>query len=252
MGPPRHTTRWKQQHEPPPTQVVLAIDVKGAFPSVHRDAAYEVARLRAPHIARAMEHWYSEPGRKVYRGPKGTESIYTSTGVDQGDPLAGAVYSLAQTLPLERLVAMHPNVAYLSFYDDTYILVDPAELDAVMATINAEWAKIGLQINPTKTKIFTPSPETAAQIPPHWQPARVDSLPFLGQHLRMHLGRNDPATFTLGGAPSLQTNIDQLRTLHTKLRELTTRGLTCQSAHDIWVHCTAGVTTHLFSTTAYQ
>ena len=52
-----------------PTKVILALDCSKAFPSVHRDIAHKVENIKAPLLARAMEIWYSEPGRKVYRPP---------------------------------------------------------------------------------------------------------------------------------------------------------------------------------------
>ena len=82
-----------------PTHACLALDVKAAFPSVNRAAAHQVATAAAPTIAKAMEHWYSAPGRKVYYGASGPVDLHTATGVDQGDPLAGAIFCLGLTTP---------------------------------------------------------------------------------------------------------------------------------------------------------
>ena len=72
-----------------------------------------------------MQHWYSHPGRKVYYGADGPVSLHTATGVDQGDPLAGAVFCLGLSTPLANLQAAHPTISTISYHDDTYILVPP-------------------------------------------------------------------------------------------------------------------------------
>ena len=121
-----------------------------------------------------------------------------------------------------------------------------------MATVVHEWAKVDLTINHTKTKLFCQCPQTAHAVPANWQDSLVATLPVLGHKLRQQLDRDSPAHFVLGAAPSLTNTYTQLETLHNKLRELVPYGLTFQSAHDIWLHCSRGVTTHHFSTTIFS
>ena len=235
-----------------PDKVLVSLDVSKAFPSINRMAAYNVAKERAPLLASAMEHWYGHPGRKIYRGPNGPQDIWTATGVDQGDPMAGPIYALGQCAPLEAVLRTHLDVSNICFHDDTYISVKPERFATVYASIEAEWAKVGLKLNPTKTRIFCPDPALGQRLPPEWQNKIVHALPVLGQHLRNQLDPDDPQAHVLGGRATLQGTLDKLANLHDRLRKLVVHGLRWQAANDIWVNCTRGVTTHLFSTSLHD
>ena len=82
-----------------------------------------------------MRHRYGEPGRKIFRGVDGPEDLFTATGVGQGDPLAGAIYSVGQTEPLDHLVATHPYTMHAAYFDVTYVFTPPENVDAVMSTV---------------------------------------------------------------------------------------------------------------------
>ena len=91
---------------------VLLVDAKNAFNSLNRKAALWNIKVLCPSLAPVVINTYREDVELFVGG----ETIYSSEGTTQGDPLAMAIYSIAIT-PLIRLVS-GSNTKQLWFADD--------------------------------------------------------------------------------------------------------------------------------------
>merc|ERR1711940_32364 len=143
-----------------PDCVLVALDCSAAFPSIDRRVLEPIVRARCPAIANAMAYWFSVPHKQVYRGPDGVEEYEIRTGVGQGDPLAGALFSIGLREAIDRLRNKYRDLAHVAYLDDTYLIVLPSLLPALLHDVQREWAALGLRLNPEKTKLFAAKAET--------------------------------------------------------------------------------------------
>ncbi|CAI5963220.1 unnamed protein product, partial [Closterium sp. NIES-65] len=114
-----------------PTWGVLQIDVKNAFNSVCRQALFKEL-VKGPFVGMTpfLRTLYGSPSPLLYRADATRHTLWSRTGVRQGDPLGPFLYALAQQPALEAVKAAHRDVFLCSYADDTYLL---GELDAIGA-----------------------------------------------------------------------------------------------------------------------
>eukprot|EP00969_Alexandrium_andersonii_P093565 4132549-Alexandrium_andersonii.AAC.1 len=100
------------------------------------------------------------------------------------------------------------------------MLVDPGQLDDVIAAVTQLWASMGLTINAGKLAVRCTDTVANSTLPPHWQAYRVQSLPVLGRKLHLHLG-GEGLPYELGGQWAMQNAVGKLSALHGRLVLLT-------------------------------
>eukprot|EP00975_Prorocentrum_lima_P004792 1043653-Prorocentrum_lima.AAC.1 len=72
------------------------MDVSSAFPSLDRAAMYRTLEQEKSPLAQAAACWYHEPAPKVWRDNTDAVHVFSSTtGIDQGDPLATSMFNVA-------------------------------------------------------------------------------------------------------------------------------------------------------------
>ncbi|XP_026454166.1 uncharacterized protein LOC113355509 [Papaver somniferum] len=132
---------------------MLTVDFTNAFNIVDRTSMLLEVRKLCPSISSWVEYLYGQPAR-LYMGDY---YIYSSTGVQQGDPLGPLLFSLV----LHRLIAKINEQCSLSLHawylDDGTIIGDTAEVAKALAVVQTEGPELGLILNIRKTEIFWPS-----------------------------------------------------------------------------------------------
>lgn len=132
-------------------QVLVKVDVSNAFNTVRRDVFLNRIRERCPEIFPLAYQGYSAP-TPLYIGNR---TITSSTGVQQGDPLGPAAFSLAID-QCARAMTSPLNIWYL----DDATLAGPAETVATdLLTLRSSLSSVGLSLNASKCEVaFLGSP----------------------------------------------------------------------------------------------
>jgi hypothetical protein len=100
------------------------------------------------------ELWfYDENGQYV-------QTYYSKTGVRQGCVLGAFLFCLAMAPVYARLGSLlGPEGALYAYFDDVYLLADPAHMAIALAAAPSLYKKVGLRIGwgPGKTELILPS-----------------------------------------------------------------------------------------------
>ena len=96
----------------PNTEAVLLIDASNAFNNLNRQVALENISINCPSIFPALANMYRQPAKMFVGG----ETLLSSEGTTQGDPLAMPMYALA-TIPLIKKIATK-NTKQVLYADD--------------------------------------------------------------------------------------------------------------------------------------
>eukprot|EP00969_Alexandrium_andersonii_P129153 5706975-Alexandrium_andersonii.AAC.1 len=89
-----------------PNACVLALDTRAAFQHASRKVAFEQANTHLPSFAPDLHTWYPRPATHFWRDASGERHDITSTsGFDQGCPLAALAYALASRPLMEEVTA---------------------------------------------------------------------------------------------------------------------------------------------------
>lgn len=86
----------------------------------------------------------------------GSAALWSEEGTRQGDPLAPLLFALGVHGTVER-AANSPGVESCLFYaDDGYLVGAPEQLCKVYKDLKTSFASVGLQLNPSKSVLYTP------------------------------------------------------------------------------------------------
>lgn len=103
-------------------------------------------------ISRRVEFCYSKPARLYY----GEHTLWSSQGVQHGDPLDPLLFALV----LQSLVCKIRDVFHVCLHawylDDGTIIGDTLVVGKVLQLIMEEGPRFGLHLNVEKTKVFWP------------------------------------------------------------------------------------------------
>jgi hypothetical protein len=78
-------------------------------------------------------------------------------GVVQGSPISGLIFNLTQADTMIRVRTSHPDNLILSLHDDHFIVGPPEQALTAAGDLALQLKEIGLDINLTKSKIYSPS-----------------------------------------------------------------------------------------------
>ena len=116
-----------------PQKVILALDARAAFPSVHRQAVLAGVARYLPELSVMAQAWLGRPSTHWAQATGGGAATQHE-GVDMGCPLAPLFFALATRTAMEALVAAvlaaDPDGAVWAYLDDVYVQVDPAQAQA--------------------------------------------------------------------------------------------------------------------------
>ncbi len=162
---------------------LLTVDFSNAFNMVDRSVLLREVRARCPSISLWVEFLYGQSARLYV----GDDYIWSSTGVQQGDPLGPLLFALVLH-PLAHAIRDHCSLLLHAWYlDDGTIIGDAGEVARALDILRVNGPDMGLHLNLSKTEVFWPSCDGQKQ--------RVDLFPAA-------LRRPPTGVKLLGGAVS--------------------------------------------------
>ena len=130
---------------------VLQIDFENAFNSISRARMLEEIRKRCPKAAKWAESCYQSSSHLFF----GKNRLSSSSGAQQGDPLAILFFALVLQPLLERINDQCPTLLLLAFFlDDGTLIGRREELQQAFDILSIESLALGLRLNPSKSSIW--------------------------------------------------------------------------------------------------
>ena len=133
----------------PEDHLILKIDVKNAYNSIHRHSCLEQVRKLCPEVL-GWARWSHAGNSWLYLG---RHIIECKTGVQQGDPLAPLLFSLGLHPAIEA-IADTPELRQLWYLDDGVLYGRASVVAAAFVKLRAALFKIGLVPNLSKCEIY--------------------------------------------------------------------------------------------------
>ena len=157
-----HRLRAKLQHQRP--AAVFKLDLANAFNRVDRHAIARAAAKDARPIYNFLCWRYGTPSDLlVLRQGGGVSIIPSSQGVQQGDNMGTALFTLALAPRLQQLVEIVPEIDPDAYADDIAgTIMGGAQVEEVMGRVmgvvtSEDWRRDGFHINAQKTIVRTPA-----------------------------------------------------------------------------------------------
>ena len=146
---PRH--RW-----------TLLLDFSNAFNCINWEAMFVETRNRIPTLSAWIEACYScQPFLFM-----GKETIRSSCGVQQGDPLGPLGFALSLHPLIEKIRDEVPGLSLNAWYlDDGTLMGHPEDLAAALQIVEREGPLLGLHRNRGKSLLFIPKEADHSQSP---------------------------------------------------------------------------------------
>ncbi|GAV09476.1 hypothetical protein RvY_19015 [Ramazzottius varieornatus] len=129
------------------SQVLLKLDFKNAFNTIHRDVLLRVVRDSLPKYFPFAQQFYRYPSKLLF----GQQSLESARGVQQGDPLGPLLFCVL-IQKLTKSLTSPLNVWYLD--DGTIGGKIETVLSDLQVVISEGW-KLGLELNSVKRKLFS-------------------------------------------------------------------------------------------------
>ncbi|GJP57286.1 hypothetical protein CLOM_g16307 [Closterium sp. NIES-68] len=200
-----------------PEWVILQIDVANAFNTICRIVLFDelVKGPFAPMVPFLLS-LYGAPSSLLYRADTTRHTLWSRTGVRQGDPLGSFLYALAQQPALERMKAQHLDVFVVSYADDTYVMGDIKAVGKAYTTLQSELECSGMQTSVVKCEWYSPSGPQPTQGNPLYSMEEVkDGLVVVGSPVggsafveaavKAKRGSDEPVLAALPGIGDAQT-----------------------------------------------
>jgi len=132
---------------------MLTVDFSNAFNLVDRTKLLREVRSRCPSISLWVEFLYGQASRLYV----GDEYIWSTTGVQQGDPLGPLLFALVLH-PLVHKIRDNCNLLLHAWYlDDGTVIGNSEEVAKVLNIVTEDGPELGLELNIKKTELFWPS-----------------------------------------------------------------------------------------------
>jgi len=169
-----------------------------------------------------LSRWFRLPRRHVYRDDQGAlHAIDAQVGVDQGCPASSTLACLGATV-LHEALSEHCFVAGLQ--DDTYLLMEQADIKKSLEAIGPALAKVGCQLDFRKSGVWSPG---ACDVGSSGL-KRLASVPqVLKQPLAAHRGSGETSVAVFGDA-SVNAIVDSRNHLLDRVQSLRAAGLSRQ------------------------
>ncbi|XP_022042194.1 uncharacterized protein LOC110944857 [Helianthus annuus] len=132
---------------------MLTVDFSNAFNQVDRSALLREVRMRCPSISLWVEFLYGQPAR-LYLGDG---HIWSTTGVQQGDPLGPLLFALVLHPLVHQIRDKCKLLLHAWYLDDGTVIGGSEEVARVLDIIKVTGPTLSLELNIKKTELFWPS-----------------------------------------------------------------------------------------------
>ena len=134
--------------------VILQVDVRNAFNTIHRPAMLQQCLRKTPSIYDWLSWYYSRSCSLTFQG---THMAMSSTGVHQGDALGPIGFSLGLEAALDNCREQEEALPWACWYlDDGTILGSLQAVGDYLEKLVPALQEIGLQVNPSKCTLWGP------------------------------------------------------------------------------------------------
>ena len=235
---------------------IFARDIAGAHQNLDRKYAAREIESRCPRLLQPFLTWYGRQSTHVWRtAANEIKPVPSSTGVDQGDPLANSVFCVSMAAPAEALkqdLQPHdPTAAVFQFSDDVQVVTKTNLFAVVEESTARHWSKTGLKFKPSKDACWSLDPAPLAD--PLWQAKRVERLRCLGPEL----SKPDEDSFAAPIAPEFEAQQSgndlsaakqKVSDLAGRLKDLNASGLQLQLCQSLFRVGSSGLIQHIIGT----
>ena len=160
---------------------VLQVDMENAFNSISREAMLEETRHYCPKLSAWVEYCYGNSSHLFF----GAHRLCSSTGPQQGDPLASLLFSLVLHAFIESINEICHNLLLNAWILDDGIIIGPREdLQRVFDLLTTSGPEVGLFLNAGKSRVWC-----------------GDSMPSEADPLARGVPRSEASGYDLLGAP---------------------------------------------------
>ena len=130
---------------------VIQVDFRNAFNTIDRSALLEEVRKRLPGLSAFAEWCYGAGSRLLLGG----DVLYSSSGVQQGDPLGPLLFAICLHLLIRRIDEAAPALAVHEwFLDDGIFVGSPSEVWKAFSIVQEFAPQLGLQVNMEKSTLW--------------------------------------------------------------------------------------------------
>ena len=134
---------WVQDIRNGSTRVLAKVDLSNAFNSVHRTSCIDGIRQHAPGLLTWTRWSLSQTTTVFWDGIH----IPCATGVQQGDPCAPALFSVAIHDILEELSRKFPSLQQVWYLDDGVLFATPDVVESALSFLEQRLRSKGLTLN---------------------------------------------------------------------------------------------------------
>jgi hypothetical protein len=171
-------TRFVETYGDSPDFTAAFLDISDAFGSVRRDAFLRQVAALVPGLLPWVQYCYTQPATLFL----GSMTLFSTTGVQQGDPLGPLLFALALHPVLLAVHRAHPTVTQGWLLDDGGLMGRTTHVAPAVALFSELAAGIGLRLNPIKSVLWwpTPDPRRDSLFPPEFQHCLAPGVRYLG------------------------------------------------------------------------
>lgn len=192
------------------TTVLLKMDFRNAFNTVHREVMLRSVRIHLPDYYRFVWQMYRYPSQLSF----GDFVLQSQAGVQQGDPLAPLLFCLV-TRDLTVSMVSPLNTWYL---DDATVGGSVKDVEADLRLVMDRGREIGLELNLAKCEAFVYGGDEKSRLTAI---ARMSNVaPTIGLPTRASLRLLGSPLLPEGVANALEEKTETLRLLTSRLAEL--------------------------------
>jgi hypothetical protein len=151
-----------------PDFMIASVDYANAFNCVSRHAIFDavMADHELQKITRLLYFLYSDPSPLFILDQNNkTHTLFSASGVRQGDILGMALFCLAVN-PVYESAARKHDIKIKSYADDPFLLGDATKVLDGLVTLEEESKKINLLMNKTKLRFYFPNAKSSEDIQP--------------------------------------------------------------------------------------
>jgi hypothetical protein len=162
-----------------PDAFVLQVDLSNAFNTVDRAAAISALSKDAPELSAWCRFNYGIPAHLHC----GDRLLASTQGTQQGDPMGPAMFASAIQPLLDELPGSFRLLWQAWYLDDGLLVGEEAELRRVLDFLSDRFAALGLKVNLSKCRIWSPQGSCSPACPVPSPSCLVHVTAFLSSSL---------------------------------------------------------------------